>query len=95
MKHLAAYSPLRIGKVILFLMATQLAVSCSSHRPMMPTPDVYALGIMEPYPDSLPPSLKTVDVNVMYLTDRRPEIAQDGRLDYGMARDHSLALGGQ
>jgi esterase/lipase superfamily enzyme len=92
-KHLVASTPLRIGKVILFLLATQLAASCSSHRPLMPTPDVYALGIKEPYPETLPSQLRTVDVNIMYLTDRLPELAEDGRLDYGMGRNHSVALG--
>jgi esterase/lipase superfamily enzyme len=93
LERFVAITTFRIGKIVLFLMAAQLVASCSSHRPLMPTPDVYGLGIREPYLDSLPPSLKTVDVNVMYLTDRRPEIAKDGRLDYGMGRDHSLALG--
>jgi hypothetical protein len=60
---------------------------------MMPTPDVYALGIKEPYAASLPAELRTVDVNVMYLTDRLPEHREDGRLDYGMGRDHAMALG--
>ena len=93
MKHLAASTPLRIGKVVLFLMATQLAASCSSHRPLMPTPDVYALEIEEPYPETLPSQLRTVDVNIIYLTDRLPALAEDGRLDYGMGRNHVLALG--
>ena len=59
----------------------------------MPTPDVYALGIMQPFDDTLPSELKTVDANIMYATDRVPEPRKDGRLDYGMGRDHTLAIG--
>ena len=66
---------------------------CSSQRPLMPTPDVYALGIMQPFADTLPAELKTVDANIMYATDRVPETREDGRLDYGMGRDHTLAIG--
>ena len=93
LKYLAASTAFRIGKVVLFLMAAQLVASCSIHRPLMPTPDVYALGIKEPYPETLPSQLRTVDANIMYLTDRLPELAEDGRLDYGMGRNHVLALG--
>ena len=59
----------------------------------MPTPDVYSLGIMQPYADTLPAELRTVDVNLMYVTDRDPEPREDGRLDYGRGRNHSQAIG--
>ncbi len=59
----------------------------------MPTPDVYALGIKQPFDDALPEELRSVDVNVMYATDRIPESREDGRLDYGIYRDHSLSVG--
>ena len=58
----------------------------------MPTPDVYALGMKQPFADSLPPELKSVDVNVLYATDRAKEPRKDGRLDYGMGRDHRTRL---
>jgi esterase/lipase superfamily enzyme len=66
---------------------------CSSQRSLMPTPDVYALGIEQPFTDALPAELKTVDVNILYATDRVPEPREDGRLDYGQGRDHSMAFG--
>lgn len=75
------------------LAAVLLLGGCSSQRPLMPTPDVYALGIMQPFDDTLPSELKTVDANIMYATDRVPEPRKDGRLDYGMGRDHTLAIG--
>ena len=80
-------------KVVSLLTAALLLGGCSSLRPLMPTPDVYALGIMQPYADSLPAELRTVDVNIVYATDRVPEPREDGRLDYGMGRDHSMAIG--
>ena len=75
------------------LAVTLLFGGCSSQRPLMPTPDVYALGVMEPYADTLPAELKTVDVNIMYATDRVPAPRENGRLDYGKDRDHTLAIG--
>jgi esterase/lipase superfamily enzyme len=59
----------------------------------MPTPSVYALGIEQPFASSLPAELKTGDVNLLYATDRVPEPREDGRLDYGVRRDPSLAVG--
>lgn len=70
-----------------------LLSSCSSQRPLMPTPDVYAFGVMQPYSDSLPAELKTVDANIMFVTDRKPAPRDDGRLDYGLERAFSLAVG--
>jgi len=59
----------------------------------MPTPDVYALGIKQPFDVSLPAELKTANANILYATDRLPEPREDGRLDYGLGRDHTMAFG--
>ena len=75
------------------LAAVLLLGGCSSQRPLMPTPDVYALGIKQPFSDSLPAEFKNVDVNIMYATDRTPAPREDGRLDYGIGREHSMAFG--
>jgi len=82
-----------MAKGVILLTAVLLLSGCSSQRPLMPTPDVYALGVMQPFSDSLPAELKTVDVNIMYATDRVPAPREDGRLDYGKGRDHALAIG--
>lgn len=59
----------------------------------MPTPDVYALGMKQPYTSSLPAELRTVDANIMYVTDRHTAPREDGRLDYGLDRAHAVAIG--
>jgi esterase/lipase superfamily enzyme len=82
-----------MARGVFLLAAVLLLGGCSSQRHLMPTPDIYALGIMQPFADTLPAELKTVDVNIMYATDRVPEPREDGRLDYGMGRDHTLAIG--
>ena len=78
---------------VVLLAAALLLSGCSSHYRLMPTPEVYALGIEEPFPASLPAELKTADANIMYVTDRIAEPREDGRLDYGLGRDHSQQIG--
>ena len=75
------------------LVAVLLLGGCSSQRQLMPTPEIYAHGIMQPFADTLPTELKSADVNIMYATDRTPAPREDGRLDYGMGREHTLAFG--
>lgn len=70
-----------------------LLAGCASPRPMMPTPALYALGIEEPYADTLPADLRTTNVEILYATDRVPEPREDGQLNYGAQRDPSLAVG--
>ena len=79
-------------KRFILLAAALLLGGCSSHYRLMPTPEVYALGIKEPFAASLPAQLKSADANIMYVTDRIPEPREDGRLDYGLGRDHSQQL---
>jgi len=93
LKLLAVPMPSWMARGVFLLAAVLLLGGCSSQRPLMPTPDIYALGIMQPFADTLPAELKTVDVNIMYATDRVAEPRKDGRLDYGLGRDHTLAIG--
>jgi len=85
--------PLWKARSACLLVAVLLIVGCSSQRTLMPTPDIYARGIMQPFAETLPAELKSVDVNIMYATDRVQTPREDGRLDYGMGRDHNLAFG--
>ena len=87
--------PIRSGtaKGFILLVAALLLCGCSSQRPLMPTPDIYALDIEQPFADTLPADLRTVDANILYATDRVEEPREDGRLDYGLERDHRLAFG--
>ena len=93
LKHISSPLPPWLVKgVVLLLVALHLG-GCSGKRALMPTPDVYALGIEQPFAESLPAELRTVDANIMYVTDRAPNPREDGRLDYGTGRDHSMAIG--
>jgi esterase/lipase superfamily enzyme len=78
---------------IILLAAVVLLGACSSKRPLMPTPDIYSLGIEQPFAETLPEELKTADMNIMYATDRAPNSREDGRLDYSMGRAPTLEFG--
>ncbi len=82
-----------LAKGVILLTAALLHGGCSSHYRLMPTPKVYALGIKEAFAASLPAQLKSADANIMYVTDRIAEPRKDGRLDYGLGRDHSQQIG--
>ena len=93
LKLLAVPMPSWMARGVFLLAAVLLLGGCSSQRHLMPTPDIYALGIMQPFADTLPAELKSVDVNIIYATDRVPAPREDGRLDYGLGREQSLAFG--
>lgn len=69
-----------------------LASGCASTRTLMPTPNLYATGAAELYPD-LPEELRAPSAELVYVTDRAPEPQQDGRLGYGYGRSRSAAWG--
>ena len=46
-------------KNIILLSLALLLNACSSNRPLMPTPDVYALGMKQPFADSLSAELQS------------------------------------
>lgn len=82
-----------VARVGLLLSVIVVLGGCSSQRHLMPTPDVYALGIEQPFSDSLPTALKTADASLVYVTDRVAQTREDGRLDYSLARNHSVVIG--
>ena len=43
--------------------------------------------------EELPPALQSMNVDLMYVTDRAPETDEDGNLRYGIGRSQSLAFG--
>ena len=92
-KHADMPRPFWLVRGLVLLITILLLAGCSSKRPLMSTPDVYALGIEQPFSESLPQQLRTVDVNILYATDRIPQPRQDGRLDYGTGRAPTLAFG--
>ena len=69
-----------------------LLVGCSSTPKLMPTPNIYTNG--GSYPESsVPTVLKSNEVNLLYVTDRAPEITDDNTLEYGIGRSASLGFG--
>ena len=75
---------------VLFL--TLLLVGCSSTPKLMPTPNIYADG--GSYPElSVPPALKSNEVDLLFVTDRAPETTTDGTLEYGAGRSASVGFG--
>jgi esterase/lipase superfamily enzyme len=59
----------------------------------MPTPNVYASGRREPFPD-VPPELRNNHAEVLYITDRAPEPGSTpGNPKYGYKRSRSVAFG--
>ena len=69
-----------------------LLVGCSSQRVMMPTPNVYLKPDYDVF-STLNPSLKTTDLDMLFITDRAPEQDDEGNLVYGYDRSGSLAFG--
>ena len=65
---------------------------CSGARLMMPTPNVYLNDELEFFQD-LAPELKSTQVKLFYMTDRKPEKDNKGTLRYGYGRSSSLAFG--
>jgi len=69
-----------------------LLAGCSSTPKLMPTPNIYADG--GGYPESsVPPGLKSNKVDLLFVTDRAPEMTVDGRLEYGTGRSASAGFG--
>jgi esterase/lipase superfamily enzyme len=70
-----------------------LLVARLAKRPtrLMPTPNIYATGQYELFPD-LAPELQTSTVDLLYVTDRAPA-PEGGVLKYGYDRSASLAFG--
>jgi esterase/lipase superfamily enzyme len=69
-----------------------LLAGCAGPRLMMPTPNLYLDEGHDRYKD-LPPSLKSTEVRLFYITDREAENDEEGNLHYGYDRSPSLAFG--
>lgn len=74
------------------LLLTLLLVGCSSAPKLMPTPNIYTDD--GSYPESsVPPGLKSNQINLLFVTDRAPETTADGTLEYGTGRSASVGFG--
>jgi esterase/lipase superfamily enzyme len=80
----AAFLPSAVGLLVLAL------AGCQTH--LMPTPNIYASGKYQLYGE-LDPSLRTNQVDLLYVTDRAPIEKKDRVTGYGYRRSRSLAFG--
>ena len=85
--HAAWRNPLLVPALALLTL-----VGCSTTRPLMPTPHVYSQGQAELFGE-LADELKTTTIPQFFVTDRAPEVGEEGRLRYGFGRSPSLAYG--
>jgi esterase/lipase superfamily enzyme len=70
-----------------------LASGCGGSTPLMPTPNIYARGLAEPF-ENVPPALQSDTVDVLYMTDRKPEPGSTpGSAKYGIKRSRSVGYG--
>ena len=69
-----------------------LLSGCGGPRIMMPTPNVYLDKNYQLY-ENLDAPLKSTEVRVFYVTDRAPELNENGAIHYGSGRSSSMAFG--
>jgi esterase/lipase superfamily enzyme len=81
-------------KLICGLSVSILFISaCSSQQALMPTPNVYKGVDAKTLFSDVPDSLKGHEIDLFYVTDRKPEKDENGQLIYGFQRSDSLAFG--
>ena len=79
-------------RTCLLIIFVLLLAACSGKRVMMPTPNIEVNPEKDHYAD-LHPDLKSTEVPLFYVTDRKPERDENGNLEYGYGRSPSLAFG--
>ncbi len=72
--------------------AALLAVGCAETRVLMPTPNLYVPPESKLFGD-LPEAFTSTQVELLYITDRAPEMDANGDLHYGYGRSNSVAVG--
>src|SRR3954465_6624661 len=83
----------RRHRLLLLPLLLALASGCGGPLGLMPTPNIYARGYADPL-ENVPPQLQTNKVDVLYMTDRKPEPdKKTGELKYGVKRSRSVAYG--
>jgi len=91
MNRRVAYSvPGRIVGV--FVALASLAGAGCQGPVLAPTPNLYWATDERPF-DDVPEALQSNVVEIVYATDRKPIVGDDGKLRYGWGRSHSLAAG--
>ena len=73
------------------LLALGLIAGCGAPQ-LMPTPNLYSSGRGDPF-DQVPADYRNNEVDVLYVTDRLPEVDKKVGIKYGYGRSHSMAFG--
>lgn len=69
-----------------------LIAACDQPIELAPAPTLYRVG--ETFPaDAVPVAFRTVDPEILYVTDRQPQFVNGQLSGYGYARSDSMALG--
>ncbi|MDH3466075.1 MAG: alpha/beta hydrolase [Gammaproteobacteria bacterium] len=75
------------------ILAAVVFTGCATGRALMPTPNVYDGATEQTIYSEIPATLKSNAVDLLYVTDRKPEIDDQGQLFYGFGRSPSAAFG--
>ena len=78
--------------VLACIIALLGVAGCDSTPKLMPTPNLYARGEVDPF-DNVPPHFQNNAVDVLYLTDRARGEDEKGQPTYGYKRSRSVAFG--
>lgn len=84
------FKPIFVG--LFYCVALLYLSGCSSDPTLMPTPNLYADQIVNPF-DDVDPVYRSNKVDVLYFTDRQPESDAPGNREYGFKRSRSVAFG--
>lgn len=77
---------------LFLLLAMLMGAGCQQGVQLMPTPTLYTRGDVDPLAD-VPPALQNNRVEVLYLTDRKPQGTLPESPEYGHQRSRSVAWG--
>jgi len=81
---------IRLARSVAVVATALIAGACSSLQPLPGS--IYADETARVY-ERLSPQLQSTDVDLLYVTDRKPEYDDEGNLRYGIGRSQSLAFG--
>lgn len=83
---------MHIRNHIVLVFYALVLIGCSTTLKLMPTPNIYLGG--GGYPESsVSRSLKSNEVDLLFITDRAPETSAEGTLVYGSGRSASVGFG--
>ena len=74
------------------LLLAAIAILAGCQRKLIRTPNLYVDTEINPFAD-VPPELATSTVDLLYVTDRKPEDTTEGDVKYGYGRSLSMAFG--